>query len=424
MAWNEIGYCFVFSAFRPGRTPVAEAKECPEILRSVRQNPAPWVNFAGGSFQCRDGSVADHFGITVNPRDWLRDNNNMPQKRAIAKVAKNISPPSYKRLLADLTSLIANGRSAAGRVVNQTITATYWLVGRQIVEHEQHGSPRAVYGDALIERLSVELIRRFGRGFSSRNLAQMKAFYLWKEILQTPSAKFAHSVFPSLPLPWSHYNRLLAVSDNLARGFYESEAVRGGWSVRQLDRQIGSLAYQRSRGKPGRLKGESVAASEIVRDPFVLEFLNLKDEYSETELEDALIRELEQFLLELGSDFAFLARQKRLRLGNTWYRIDLLLFHRRLRCLVVIDLKIGPFTHADAGQMNLYLNYAQENWTNPGENPPVGLILCSEKDADVVHYSLSNSTNKVLAREYQLVLPKQRQLQARLRKARKIAAGK
>jgi len=298
----------------------------------------------------------------------------MPQKRAIAKAAATIEPPSYRELLSGLTSLIANGRSTAGRVVNQTITVTYWLVGRQIVEHEQRGAPRAIYGDALIERLSVELTRRFGRGFSPRNLAQMKAFYLWKEILQTvsaksgqrnilqtPSAKSGLPAFPSLPLPWSHYNRLLAVGDNVAREFYESEAVRGGWSVRQLDRQISTLAYQRTRGKSGRLKGESVASHEIVRDPFVLEFLNLKDEYSETELEEALIRELEQFLLELGTDFAFVARQKRLRVGNAWYRIDLLLFHRRLRCLVIIDLKIGPFTHADAGQMNLYLNYC------PGE---------------------------------------------------------
>jgi len=356
----------------------------------------------------------------------------MPEKRTPARVARDPEPNSYKRLLGTVIGLVETGRATAGRAVNQTITVTYWLVGRQIVEHEQHGSSRAGYGEALIARLSIELTKRFGRGFSRRNLAQMKAFYLWKATLQTvsaksedpgnilptPSAKSGLQRFPSLPLPWSHYNRLLSVSDDSARVFYELEAIRGGWSVRQLDRQISSLSYQRMKGKPGQLKGESSAPDEIVRDPFVLEFLGLKDEYSETELEDALIRELEQFLLELGNDFTFVARQKRLRVGDEWYRIDLLFFHRRLRCLVILDLKIGKFTHADAGQMNLYLNYAQENWTHPEENPPVGLILCSEKDAAVAHYALGNLTNKVLAREYQLALPKERELRARLKKAR------
>lgn len=356
----------------------------------------------------------------------------MPEKPTLARVAKNPELHSYKRLLGEVIGLVETGRATAGRVVNRTITTTWWLVGRQIVEHEQRGSSRAGYGEGLITRLSIELTKRFGRGFSPRNLAQMKAFYLWKgilqtvfakseepgKILQTVSAKSGGHGFPSLPLPWSHYNRLLAVSDDKSRAFYESEAIRGGWSVRQLDRQISSLAYQRMRGRSGRLRGEPSSPDEIVRDPFVLEFLGLKDEYSETELEDALIRELEQFLLELGNDFAFVARQKRLRVGNEWYRIDLLLFHRRLRCLVILDLKIGKFTHADAGQMNLYLNYARENWTHPGENPPVGLILCSEKDAAVAHYALGNLTNKVLAREYQLALPKARELQARLKKAR------
>jgi predicted nuclease of restriction endonuclease-like (RecB) superfamily len=256
----------------------------------------------------------------------------------------------------------------------------------------------------------------------------MKAFYLWKGILQTVSAKSGVQRFPWLPLPWSHYNRLHAVNDDKSRAFYESEAIRVGWSVRQRDRQISSLAYQRMRGRPGRLKGESSSPDEMVRDPFVLEFPGLKDEYSETELEDALIRELEQFLLELGNDFALVARQKRLRVGNEWYRVDLLLFHRRLRCLVILDLKIGKFTHADAGRMNLYLNFARQNWTHPGENPPVGLILfvlilCSEKDAAVAHYALGNLTNKVLAREYQMVLPKARELQARLKKARQSTSA-
>src|SRR5437588_448706 len=197
-------------------------------------------------------------------------------------------------------------------------------------------------------------------------------------------------------LSWSHYVRLLAVKNPKAREFYEAEAVRSGWTIKQLNRQINSQFYERaalSRNKAAMLRRsesplpeDAVTPEEEIKDPFVLEFLGLKDEYSESDLEEALIRELETFLLELGGDFAFVGRQKRLRIGDEWYRIDLLFFHRKLRCLVVIDLKLGKFTHADAGQMHLYLNYAQEHWTNAGENPPVGVILCTQKDMAVVHY--------------------------------------
>lgn len=213
--------------------------------------------------------------------------------------------------------------------------------------------------------------------------------------------------------------RLLSVPDLNARRYYEEEALRGGWSVRQLDRQISTLSFQRSStGNRKHGPTENSAGFEI-KDPFVLEFLGLKDEYSEAELEESLIRELEQFLLELGNDFAFIARQKRLRVGTEWYRVDLLFFHRRLRSLIVVELKLGKFTHADAGQMNLYLNYAREHWTNADENPPIGLILCSEHDAAVAHYSLGNLRNQVLAREYQLALPTEEQLAKRLEARRR-----
>ncbi|MBI2689809.1 MAG: DUF1016 domain-containing protein [Acidobacteria bacterium] len=363
----------------------------------------------------------------------------MPVTRAAIRTAKNLEQKSYMRLLNEVIGLVETGRTAAGRAVNHTITATYWLIGRQIVEHEQGGSRRADYGEELIARLSIALTKRFGRGFSMRNLEQMRLFFTtWPipqtvsaeshfprnsstlPIPQTVSAEFKPGHFPSFPLPWSHYVRLLSIRDRNARAYYECEAVRGGWSVRQLDRQISTLAYQRTRGRSQSRRGEEASANEIIRDPFVLEFLGLKDEYSENELEDALIRELEQFLLELGTDFTFVARQKRLRVGDEWYRIDLLLFHRRLRCLVIVDLKIGKFTHADAGQMNLYLNYAHENWTHAGENPPVGLILCSERDGAVAHYALGNLGKKILAREYQLALPKASELQVRLKKARHL----
>ncbi|MFN7936822.1 MAG: PDDEXK nuclease domain-containing protein [Bryobacteraceae bacterium] len=259
-----------------------------------------------------------------------------------------------------------------------------------MLEHEQQGVERAAYGEELIARLSADLTARFGRGFSRSNVFQMRQFYLaYREKIQTPSGITAGEVIVQtasglfgdhlFPLSWSHYVRLLTVEDSEAKKYYEDEALRGGWSVRDLDRQIASQAYHRL-GK--RRKGVAVergGADDEIRDPFVLEFLNLKDEYSESDLEEALIGDLERFLMELGNHFAFIARQRRLRIGTEWYRIDLLLFHRQLRCLVVIDLKIGKFTHADAGQMNLYLNYAREHWALPGENPPETRLRLREK---------------------------------------------
>jgi predicted nuclease of restriction endonuclease-like (RecB) superfamily len=297
------------------------------------------------------------------------------------------------------------------------------------VEHEQSGELRAGYGQELLKRLAVDLTSRLGRGFSERNLAQMRLFFLgWPnsqtvpakcgelEILQTLSAK----LLPHFPLPWSHYIRLVTVANPDARRYYEHEALRSGWSVRQLDRQIATLAYERTRGTKALRSHQDIKTADAeIRDPFILEFLNLKDEYSETDLENALIGSLEQFLLELGSDFAFVARQKRLRVGTEWYRVDLLFFHRQLRCLVIVDLKLGKFTHSDAGQMNLYLTYAREHWTHPHENPPVGLILCSEQDAAVAHYALGNLSNKVLAREYQLALPDEARVAELISKTRR-----
>ena len=228
------------------------------------------------------------------------------------------------------------------------------------------------------------------------------------------------------PLPWSAYVRLLSVKNEQARKFYEAEALRGGWSVRQLDRQINSLFYDRtalSRSKAKMLAKaavsrheDAITPEEEIKDPYVLEFLGLKDEYSESEIEEALILHLERFLLELGGDFAFIGRQRRLRIGDEWYRIDLLFFHRKVRCLVVIDLKRGRFTHADAGQMHMYLNYAREHWTHEGENPPVGLILCSQKDEAIARYALDGLPNKILATEYRTVLPMNNSSPMRLRK--------
>jgi predicted nuclease of restriction endonuclease-like (RecB) superfamily len=341
---------------------------------------------------------------------------------------QSLSSEEYSALLVDVSQWLEQARRQAGRAVNALMTATYWRIGERIFEQEQRGGERVGYGERIVEQLARDLSARFGRGFSRANVFQMRQFYLaYRARVQTSSGLLgAAGIVQTLsgqfdvpfPLSWSHYVRLLTVTDDAARDYYEHEALRGGWSVRDLDRQIATKAYQRLHG----MAGTSVASSspgglnpdDHIRDPFVLEFLNLKDEYSESDLEQALILELERFLLELGNDFAFVARQKRLRIGTEWYRVDLLFFHRRLRSLLIVELKVGKFTHADAGQMNLYLNYARKHWVNPDENPPVGLILCSEHDAAVAHYSLESLGNTVLAREYELALPDEHRLAERL----------
>ncbi len=361
----------------------------------------------------------------------------------------------YQAVFGDVSQIIDTARESAARSVNAAMTAAYWLVGHRIVEFEQSGEERAEYGAALLERLAEDLTPRFGRGFSRQNLQYMRLFYLAyppDKIRQTLSGKLGRppqlpirqtpsgeSGGPSIdvpladlpaafPLPWSAYVRLLSVRNEFAREFYETEALRGGWSVRQLTRQINSQFYERTALSHDRTamlsSGQQQRPEDVVppgqqfKDPFILEFLDLKDEYSESDLEEALIQHLETFLLELGDDFCFLGRQRRLRVGGQWYRVDLLFFHRRLRCLVVIDLKIGSFTHADAGQMHFYLNYAKEHWVREGENPPVGLILCSEKDEVLAHYALEGLSNNVMAAEYRITLPDEALLAAELDRTR------
>ncbi|MBE3064600.1 MAG: DUF1016 family protein, partial [Spirochaetes bacterium] len=359
-----------------------------------------------------------------------------------------------------------------------------WEIGRRIVEEQQRGRQRAPYGEELLERLAKDLTTRFGRGFSRHNLARFRDFYVTFSVqriratlslkspsvmgteigatssLESPSGlrrpvsgESPHDratdtgstaakepagrdgmslavLARAFPLPWSHYVLLVSRSRSPeALEFYHTEALRGGWSVRQLTRQIDSQFYERtalSRNKAAMLKkgqvprpDDAVPPDEEVKDPLVLEFLGLQDEYSESDLEGALIRHLEGFLLELGNDFAFVGRQRRLRIDDDWYRVDLLFFHRRLRCLVIIDLKLGRFTHADAGQMHLYLNYAREHWVRQGENPPVGIILCAAKGEALVRYATDNLPNKLLVREYLTVLPDEKLIAAEIDKTRR-----
>ncbi|EVT85388.1 hypothetical protein Z046_11745 [Pseudomonas aeruginosa VRFPA09] len=359
-------------------------------------------------------------------------------------------PVGYAGIHGGIVELLDAARQAAARSVNALMTASYWEIGRRIVEAEQQGKRRAGYGEQLIARLSADLTERFGRGFSADNLENMRRFFLaypWSAISETLSRKSGNELAAGkseavsrklalselaqvFPLPWSAYVRLLSVKDDHARRFYEAEALRGGWSVRQLDRQIGSQFYERtalSRDKAAMLaKGtvpkpaDAVTPDDAIKDPYVLEFLNLKDEYSESDFESALIQRLEDFLLELGEGFTFIGRQRRLRIDQTWYRVDLLFFHRKLRCLVIIDLKLGSLTHADVGQMHMYCNYAKEHWAYPDENPPVGLILCADKGHALARYALEGLPTKVMAANYRTVLPDAELLQQELERTRLI----
>ncbi|GFP26794.1 PDDEXK nuclease domain-containing protein [Candidatus Hakubella thermalkaliphila] len=352
---------------------------------------------------------------------------------------------NYSRLITDLASLIEQGRKAAVRYVNTALVATYWLIGRRIIEYEQKGKERAEYGEELLQKLSQDLNRRFGRGFSPDNLEAMRRFYLSYpiEISETPSRKLlseksqiapeelsypeiadniqkiqtvsgiSEALVRKFPLSWSHYRLLIRIDEPFKREFYEVECIRGNWSVRQLDRQIQSMLYERTALSKRKLaviakaheKPITLKPEDEIKDPYILEFLGLKDEYSESQLEEALIKHLEHFLLELGIGFTFVARQKRITLEGTHYRLDLLLYHRILKCLVAIDLKIGEFTHADAGQMNLYLNYLKDKEKLPEENDPVGIILCSDRKKTIVEYALGGMSNKIFASKYRLQLP-------------------
>ncbi|AXF18880.1 PDDEXK nuclease domain-containing protein [Paraburkholderia caledonica] len=361
-----------------------------------------------------------------------------------------LSGADYSGIHGDIVALLEHGRRAAARSVNALMTATYWEIGRRIVEFSQGGEGRATYGQALLERLSVDLTARFGRGFGVDNLELMRMFYqtyppaaISGSLIRksTPTGHPGNSESPirnfdldqlatTFQLSWTHYIHLMRRTRSVEeRAFYEAEALRGGWSVRQLDRQISSQFHTRamlSKNRPAMLKkagkaepGDLVTAEEAIKDPYVLEFLDLKDEYSESQLEEALVHRLEDFLLELGGDFTFVGRQRRLRIGESWFRVDLLFFHRRLRCLVIVDLKLTELNHADVGQMHMYCNYAREHWTLPGENPPVGLILCARTNAAVARYALEGLPNKVLAAEYHMVLPDEKLLADELARTRR-----
>ncbi len=348
--------------------------------------------------------------------------------------------PGYSGIHGGIAALLKNTRRAAARSVNALMIATYWEIGQRIIEFAQGGQDWAADGEALIKRLSIDLSSRFGRGLSGRNREQMRAFYqVWliERISPTASAKWVRprklqslsaisagteisallwrnavdrsALAKAFPLPWSACVRLLSIKNEQARSVYETDSLRGGGSVRQLDRQIGSQFYERtalSRNKAAMLEkgaaadpGGALTPEQAINVPFVLELLGLKDEYSASGLEDVWIRHLANVLLERDDDCAFVGCQ--LCIGGSWFGVDRLFSHRWRKCFLVIDIKVGKFSYADARQMHWYLDYARESSMKPGKNQPVGLIRCAEKGASEAHYALEARPNKVLATEYQ-----------------------
>jgi len=319
---------------------------------------------------------------------------------------------SNNQFYQDIKSILQTARDNAYKSVNFIMVEAYWNVGKKIVEVEQHGETKAKYGSNLISALSKQLTADFGSGFSARNIRNMRQFYFCFPIWQTVSAK----------LSWSHYLLILRIENEKARGYYIQETIASNWSVRALERQINSLYYERVISSQEKLpvideakentKNLQLTAKDIIKDPYVLEFLDLKDNKSfrENELESALLEKIQEFLLELGRGFAFVGRQKRIKTQTSDFYIDLVFYNYLLKCFVLIDLKIGKLTHQDIGQIDMYVNMYDDLEKAKGDNPTIGIILCTDKDETIVKYSHINSKDNLFVSKYQLYLPTEEEL--------------
>lgn len=321
---------------------------------------------------------------------------------------------NYSELLKRIGLVYEQGRGQAAQAVNAVLIETYWQVGQHIVEFEQSGQERAEYGKALLDQLAKDLTLQHGKGFSRSNLVYMRLFYLRYPIGEKPSHQ----------LSWSHYVELLKLDDPLERGFYQQQAITERWSVPQLKRQKASSLFLRlaaSKDKTGILKlaeqGQTLAQpADLLREPYVFEFLKIPEaaQVSETQLETLLCNHLQAFLLELGKGFTFVGRQYRISLGNSHYKVDLVFYHRILRCFVLIDLKLGDVQHQDIGQMNLYLGYFAAEENGEGDNPPIGIILSRHKDELLVEYATYGMNSQLFVQKYQLYLPSREALRREL----------
>lgn len=322
----------------------------------------------------------------------------------------------YTDLLQNIGTALNNGRQKAVNQVNRAIVETNWNIGRYIVEYEQAGHEKAEYGSEILKRLSHDLIERYGKGFGMSNVNKMRKLYLTFPILQTLSAK----------LSWSHYVELLKINDPQERSFYMHECEQNNWGVRELKRQMNSMLFQRlalSKNKEEVMmlaeKGQIIEKPEdVVKDPYILEFVGLPElpVYKEGDLEKALIDNLSQFLLELGKGFTYVGRQQRINIGGRIFKIDLVFYHRILKCFVLIDLKRGEVQHEDIGQMNLYLNYYREEMNTPGDTEPIGIVMGAYEDKLMVKYATQNISNQLFVSRYQLYLPDKGQLENEIRR--------
>ena len=326
-------------------------------------------------------------------------------KNKIANTDKN-----YKGLVSHISEIYIRGRDKATIAVNTNLIDTYWKIGQYIVEFEQKGKERAEYGSALLKELSKDLKLQHGKGFSLSNIKRMRQFYM----------EFPKGAALSHLLGWSHYVEILKINDKLERGFYLQQSINEKWSVRELIRQKKSSLYLRlaaSKDKKGILelsqKGQTIYKPEdIIREPYTLDFLKIPEphQYSEKQLEDKIITYLKDFLLELGKGFAFIGRQYRVPVGNRPHAVDLVFYHRILKCFVLIDLKREEAGYEDVGQMNMYLGYFESEENTEGDNPPIGIVLAKEKDELLIQYAMHNVSSQLFVNKYQLYLPNKEEL--------------
>ncbi|MEW4923664.1 PDDEXK nuclease domain-containing protein [Algibacter sp. 2305UL17-15] len=337
-----------------------------------------------------------------------------------------------KKFFSQIVDLLQSARNKVVRTVNQTMVLTYFEIGRMLVEEEQGGKERAEYGKELLKGLSRVLTQEFGKGFSVKNLERMRTFYqiygksstllsksenLKNTVSETTFQEVKQNEFV---LSWSHYLKLMRIDNENERKFYEIESLKNNWSVRELNRQYDSALYtrlvlSRDKDKVKELSEKGLIlekAKDAVKDPYILEFLGLPEhtEYSESQLEQEIIDKLEHFLLELGNGFTFVARQKRISLDDTHFRIDLVFYNRILKCFVLIDLKIGELKHQDLGQMQMYVNYYDREIKLEDENNTIGIVLCQNKRESVVEYTLPENNEQIFASKYQTVLPSKEEL--------------
>lgn len=315
----------------------------------------------------------------------------------------------------EIKNILISARNKVYKTANFAMVEVYWNIGKRIID-EQGGKDTAEYGQGLLQELSKQMTKDFGKGFTVANLKNMRQFYL----------TFPNGYALRSELSWTHYRSLMRVENENARNFYLEEAIKSNWSTRQLDRQINSFFYERllsSQNKEEVSKEitqleKSKSPEDIIRDPYVLEFLGLEanTDFYESDLEQALITHLQKFLLELGRGFSFVARQKRFTFDGRHFRMDLVFYNYILKCFVLIDLKIGDLTHQDLGQMQMYVHYYEREMMNEGDNPPIGIVLCADKSDSIVKYTLPEDEKQIFASKYKLYLPSEEELLNELNK--------